>query len=110
MQLMTPTPIKALRQARNASPSSERRTPGAAAIYPDLFTWDSRTPAHHGSTTYYYRILVAGVERSHINLNASRSTTFSSAGRAQSPRFVGSRQRRRKFKAGRQGSAGPASN
>src|SRR5215208_5820901 len=31
MQLMTPTPMKALRQARSASPSSERRT-GAAAI------------------------------------------------------------------------------
>jgi hypothetical protein len=39
MQLMTPTPIKALRQARNASPSSERRTPGAAAIYAHLFKW-----------------------------------------------------------------------
>src|SRR6185295_16124912 len=36
MQLMTPTPIKALRQARSASPSSERRT-GAAAINPYLF-------------------------------------------------------------------------
>jgi hypothetical protein len=36
MQLMTPTPMKAVRQARSASPSSERRTPGAAAIYPDL--------------------------------------------------------------------------
>jgi hypothetical protein len=29
--------MKALRQARNASPSSERRTPGTAAIKPDLF-------------------------------------------------------------------------
>src|ERR1700722_9236399 len=38
MQLMTPTPMNALRQARNASPSSERRTPGAAAINLDLFT------------------------------------------------------------------------
>src|SRR6185436_2923747 len=37
MQLMMPTPIKALRQARNASPSSERRTPGAAAIDEILF-------------------------------------------------------------------------
>ncbi len=37
MQLMTPTPIKALRQARSASPSSERRTPGAAAINAYLF-------------------------------------------------------------------------
>jgi hypothetical protein len=36
MQLMTPTPIKALRQARSASPSSERRT-GAAAINAHLF-------------------------------------------------------------------------
>jgi hypothetical protein len=36
MQLMTPTPMKALRQARSASPSSERRT-GAAAINPYLF-------------------------------------------------------------------------
>src|SRR6266540_6082636 len=36
MQLMTPTPIKALRQARSASPSSERRT-GAAAINAYLF-------------------------------------------------------------------------
>jgi hypothetical protein len=38
MQLMAPTPMKALRQARNASPSSERRTPGVVAINPDLFT------------------------------------------------------------------------
>jgi hypothetical protein len=37
MQLMTPTPMNALRQARNASPSSDRRTPGAAAINSDLF-------------------------------------------------------------------------
>jgi hypothetical protein len=37
MQLMTPTPMNAWRQARSASPSSERRTPVAAAIYPDLF-------------------------------------------------------------------------
>src|SRR5216683_4563304 len=37
MQLMAPTPMNALRQARNASPSSERRTPGAAAINPGLF-------------------------------------------------------------------------
>jgi hypothetical protein len=29
--------MKALRQARSASPSSERRAPEAAAIYPDLF-------------------------------------------------------------------------
>jgi hypothetical protein len=29
MQLMMPTPMKALRQARNASLSSERRRPGA---------------------------------------------------------------------------------
>src|ERR1700753_2398435 len=31
-QLMTPTPMNALRQVRSASPSSERRTPGAPAI------------------------------------------------------------------------------
>jgi hypothetical protein len=37
VQLMAPTPMNALRQARNASPSSERRTPGTAAINPDLF-------------------------------------------------------------------------
>jgi hypothetical protein len=37
MQLMAPTPMNALRQARSATPSSERRTPGAAAINPDLF-------------------------------------------------------------------------
>jgi hypothetical protein len=36
MQLMMPTPMKALRQARSASPSSERRAPETAAIYPDL--------------------------------------------------------------------------
>jgi hypothetical protein len=29
--------MKALRQARSASPSSERRAPETAAIYPDLF-------------------------------------------------------------------------
>ena len=32
MQLMIPTPMKAERQARSASPSSERRTTGAAAM------------------------------------------------------------------------------
>jgi hypothetical protein len=37
MQLMMPTPMKALRQARSASPSSERRALETAAIYPDLF-------------------------------------------------------------------------
>jgi len=62
MQLMTPTPMKAVRQARNASPSSERRTPGAAAMYPDLFTWGSRTPAHHGSAIALLPILAAVVE------------------------------------------------
>jgi hypothetical protein len=34
MQLITPTPRKALRQPRNASLSSERFAPGAAAIHP----------------------------------------------------------------------------
>src|ERR1041385_2815425 len=37
MQLMMPTPMKALRHARNASPSSERRTPGTAAMARYLF-------------------------------------------------------------------------
>src|SRR5258708_37353656 len=37
MQLMAPTTMNASRQARNASPSSDRRTPGAAAINSDLF-------------------------------------------------------------------------
>src|SRR5450432_662275 len=37
MQLRTPTPMKAARQARSATPSSERRTPGAAAISKNLF-------------------------------------------------------------------------
>jgi hypothetical protein len=32
MQLMIPTPMKAARQARNASASSERRATGAAAM------------------------------------------------------------------------------
>ncbi len=32
MQLITPTPMNAPRQARNASPSSEWRTPGALTI------------------------------------------------------------------------------
>jgi hypothetical protein len=32
MQLITPTPMNALRQPRSASLSSERLTPGAAAI------------------------------------------------------------------------------
>jgi hypothetical protein len=32
--------MNAWRQARSASPSSERRTPVAAAIYPDLFMRD----------------------------------------------------------------------
>src|SRR4051812_26443525 len=32
MQLIKPTPTNAVRQARSASPSSERRRPGTAAI------------------------------------------------------------------------------
>src|ERR1041385_4528708 len=36
MQLIRPTPMKALRHARSASASSERRTAGAAAIKTDL--------------------------------------------------------------------------
>jgi hypothetical protein len=36
MQLIMNTPMNAPRQARSASPSSERRTPGAVAINPDL--------------------------------------------------------------------------
>jgi hypothetical protein len=31
--------MNAPRQARNASPSSERRTPGAAANGPNFFKW-----------------------------------------------------------------------
>jgi hypothetical protein len=36
MQLMAPTPMKALRQVPSATPSSERRTPGTAAINPKI--------------------------------------------------------------------------
>jgi hypothetical protein len=43
MQLMTPTPMKALRQARKASPSSERRTPEVTAIKPDLYRQEQDT-------------------------------------------------------------------
>jgi|ERR1700722_6387916 hypothetical protein len=64
MQLMTPTPMKAPRQARSASPSSERRTPGAAAIQPDLFT-RVREPA-------VLPMFPAIVHLSRINLNGAR--------------------------------------
>jgi hypothetical protein len=57
MQLMTPTPMKALRQARSASPSSERRTPGAAAINPDLFTRVRPLIQKMGARRHYYRFL-----------------------------------------------------
>src|ERR1700691_1533782 len=63
MQLMMPTPMKAPRQARSASPSSERRTPGAAAIQPDLF--------HEGAGTPVLPMFPATVHLSHINLNGA---------------------------------------
>jgi hypothetical protein len=61
MQLMTPTPMKALRQARNASPSSERRTPGATAINPDLFTGGAASDLKSGCAPPLLPIFAASV-------------------------------------------------
>jgi hypothetical protein len=71
MQLMMPTPMKAVRHARSASPSSERRTPGAAAIYSDLFLRGCAPILPMGTLTTIIPIFVATVYRSTVNLNAS---------------------------------------
>jgi len=53
--------MNALRQARNASPSSERRTPGTAAINPDLFKRAGRPPDNEGTRGLILPIFVASV-------------------------------------------------
>src|ERR1700761_2899965 len=73
MQLMTPTPINALRQARNASPSSERRTPETAVINPDLFTRGMHTSLNSPGVALFatYRFLRLTSIKVVVNLNAS---------------------------------------
>src|ERR1700730_18472610 len=74
MQLMTPTPMNALRQARSASPSSERRTPGTAVINPDLFTRGMHTSLNSPSVVPFatYRFLQRTSIEVAVNLNAIR--------------------------------------
>src|SRR3954463_15944787 len=66
MQLIAPTPMNAVRQARSASPSSERRTPGTADINSDLFQ-RVRVPNSRGDAKSYptdfssYRLLMWAV-------------------------------------------------
>src|SRR5882724_13105472 len=72
MQLISPTPMKAPRQARNASPSSERRTPGTAAIGPNLFkAGDSPdlSANYKNKECLIIANLAASVQRSRVNLN-----------------------------------------
>src|SRR6202140_3910895 len=69
MQLMVPTPMNALRRARSASPSSERRTPGTAAIYRDLFERGVRPQIQLGTQYLILAIFAISVQRSRINLN-----------------------------------------
>jgi hypothetical protein len=72
--------MNALRQARSASPSSERRTPGTAAINPDLLNKKGcATLTHEGCVTANLQILAANVHGSHINLNILNGLAASSA-------------------------------
>src|SRR6266403_2417377 len=71
MQLMTPTPMNALRQARSASPSSERRTPGTADINPELAKGGAPLK-HEGTRGLILPIFIASVHRSGVNLNTHR--------------------------------------
>src|ERR1700710_228006 len=92
MQLMAPTPMNALRQARSASPSSELRTPGAAAINPGLFFRGGRDPIidviHVGTRGPILSIFAGIVYRCRIKVNAeSRRERLVPSGRNQ----VGSR-------------------
>src|SRR5690242_12059739 len=72
MQLISPTPMKAPRQARNASPSSERRTPGTAAIGPNLFNVGDSPDLSANYKNKECPIVAnpaAIVQRSRVNLN-----------------------------------------
>src|SRR6516164_9558118 len=73
MQLIRPTPMSALRQARNASPSSERRTPATPAIDPNLFKLRDSPIYRRIKKTRNKQAIVANlgatVQRSHVNLN-----------------------------------------
>src|SRR4051794_2655789 len=75
MQLMAPTPMNALRQARSASPSSERRAPEAAAINLDLFT--------RGERTLVLPMFAPTVHVSRINLNDIGDLALRPAGRLE---------------------------
>src|ERR1700722_761384 len=90
MQLMAPMPMKALRQARNASPSSERRTPGAVAINHGLFKEGcastnlehfpaernpaccNKMPCFNFNNAWSLPTFTAIVQLSHVNLNVFR--------------------------------------
>src|SRR6185437_8514340 len=70
MQLISPTPMNAPRHARSASPSSERRTPGTAAIYQVSFKWPCEAPISPGIPIGYNTILpvlTGTVQRPEIN-------------------------------------------
>src|SRR6478736_6993908 len=81
MQLMAPAPMNALRQARNASPSSERRTPGTAAINPDLFKRAGAPPDNEGTRGLILPIFVASV----YSLQAARRPHLEAGNWNQSP-------------------------
>src|ERR1700688_2326955 len=82
MQLMVPTPMNALRQARSASPSSERRTPGTAAIYRDLFERGVRPQIQLGTQYLILAIFAISVQRSRINLNGHGRHALAAGDRA----------------------------
>jgi hypothetical protein len=56
MQLMMPSPKKAARHARKASPSSERRT-GTAAIKPDLSNEGAKPNSHEIPMAYDHKMI-----------------------------------------------------
>jgi hypothetical protein len=76
MELMAPTPRKALRQPRNASLSSERLTACAAAIHPTSSSkmhaagqWNTGIDGHRRDL---YPILALAVQPRGINLTGLR--------------------------------------
>src|SRR5438105_2400561 len=71
MQLMAPTPRNAVRQARSASPSSERRTPGAATI--NSLPEECTPPDARGKRRLILPIFVGSVYCGPVNLNDARS-------------------------------------
>src|SRR3982750_717990 len=68
MQLIAPTPMKAARHARSASPSSERRTPATADINSGLFQRGTGRPNHApGKGVPYLFLGQSSIDRANLN-------------------------------------------